>query len=128
MVYPVARTRSKFEKLAAEGDPLKLAAFIPIGTTLRRKPISGGMYWYARLPDGYRYIGSDENKALLEQAWDQVSAQIAAVEQTPEGRRLRELEAVTRPSLARTSGDLVDIPILSQASAAALGGRTRPKR
>lgn len=122
-----------FNALAAKGDPYEIAALIPVGSKLRTYDVKGGTYWFARTParPGHKskrvYVGSDANKAVLEAAWAKVQADILRAEATPEGRRLRELQALAGgPTLARTSAD-EPVQIFDMAALGRAGGR-RPKR
>ena len=87
---------------------------------------SHGPYWYVRTPQkngipGKRiYVGPDHKKRRIELAWEVYLAAVAELEATPEGKKLRELEALAgRPSLARTGNEVVDVPIIAFG-----GGRT----
>lgn len=122
--------RSRFALVAAEGDPLKLVDLIPLGSSLFRQASNGTPYWFARVR-GRRpiYVGSDEDKEILEQAWKIVAAQVRRFEerigQSPDGQLLRQLQAMAAPSLARTAAEPPE-PTPRLASGAREG--RRPKR
>lgn len=67
-----------------------------------------GPYWVIYAPRSagkprQRFVGSDEKKREIEAAWELVTAELAAAEETPAVRALRELEALAGrgPRLAR---------------------------
>ena len=132
MVCPFTMAkRSTFEQLAEERDAAKLVAYIPIGSPLHQRNVSGSLYWYAFTRErpgvkaGRCYIGTDANKAILEAAWATVQAEIERAAATPEGRRLRELQELAGgPPLARTNAERPQ----KIAVGAGRGGPRRPKR
>jgi hypothetical protein len=130
-----------FEEVAPSRDEaLAIVARVPPGSrfTQEMSKCSGGRpcckdgpshgpYWFAHTPrkNGKRgkrvYVGPERKKHRIELAWEVYAAALAELEATPEGRRLRELEALAgRPRLARTSEVLDQVPITSFG-----GGRTR---
>jgi hypothetical protein len=124
---------SLFDRIAAEGDPFKLAAYIPVGS--RIYPHAHRRSWLANAPGGRRgiHIGGDANKARLEAAWAVVQAEIDRMEATPEGRRFRELQSLARPTpprprLARIAPQAAERPEPQGAFAFAGGERRRGRK
>jgi len=120
-------------------EPLQVVALVPLGSKLRQMRVKGQLYWFARTParPGVKsrrvYVGSDAAKAIVERAWAIVGAELAQLEATPEGRKLRELEALatSSPRLARTIAKpvVIELPQLELALVAGgRAGRRRPKR
>ena len=94
----------------------ELVAKFPIGSRLygqyrtTKGKKYGPYYTVAYMAGGEEkqvYLGSESNKRELEAAWELVGSELAAAEQSPEVRRLRELEA--RAGLARTRA-VVSLP------------------
>ena len=126
-VPPPTRERAfELVKRIPLGTPLRKRLNACGGSCCKRGP-THGPYWFARISDradrrgGTRYVGSDESKRELELAWELVAAELAAREDDPGVRRLRELEAIAGVKKAWAPAGLV-VPITST------GGRSEPPK
>ncbi|MGH7604567.1 MAG: hypothetical protein ACRENK_11300 [Gemmatimonadaceae bacterium] len=124
------------ERRPSHDRAFALVERIPIGSRLRLHMVKeNGPYWYAHTPvrngkpSKKRYVGSDQKKHELEQAWEIVAGKLAEatakVETLPQVRALRDLEMLAgRPSIARASAD----DETDSAHIRVANGRGRPKK
>lgn len=90
-----------------------------------------GPYWRLRVPGTYRliYVGHDERKIEIEQAWAlfeaEYSATRAQLDKTPAAKRLRELDAIADAGRGPCKVERDNDPPPSSARVAGAGAKRR---